>query len=232
MLKVSFPLRLQDAVATYDVAYGSIQRPCNGEEEPGQQWVDVTGKGQTVSGKTIPYGFSLLNDSKYGFDVLGSDVRMTLLRSPIYAYHDPYKPEPQRQYVYQDQGVQTATYRMVPHAGAWQDAALSRRAWELNVRPLWVNEYIHAGTLPEATAFLSAEPSNIVLAVCKKAEDSDEIIVRAYEAAGRATRAVLASTHLAKSFEVDFGAHEIKSLCVRLGAHASVTEIDMLERPY
>ncbi len=70
---------------------------------------------------------------------------MSVLRSPVYAHHDPYLLQGDRRYVYQDQGWQTVVYRLVPHAGAWQDAAVPRRAWELNVAPLWVNEYAHRG---------------------------------------------------------------------------------------
>ncbi len=44
MLKLAFPLRLDAPRATYDAAYGCIERACNGEEEPGQQWVDVSGR--------------------------------------------------------------------------------------------------------------------------------------------------------------------------------------------
>ncbi len=247
MLKLSFPLRLQNPRATYDIAYGSIERACNGEEEPGQQWVDVTGTALTATGDSVQYGFSLLNDSKYGFDVLDADLRMSVLRSPIYAYHDPYKPESQRQYVYVDQGIQAVTYRLLPHAGGWQEAAVPRRAWELNERPSWVNEHIHAGPLPQSAAFLSAEPENIVLAVCKKAEDggfarfalagSDAFIVRAYESAGRATHATLSIPQMNVSFAVDFGAHEIKTWRIELTSPPTVmalhplwTEVDLLER--
>lgn len=230
MLKLSFPLQIKNPRATYDTAYGSIERKCNGEEEPGQQWVDVSGEASTAGGETIAYGFSLLNDSKYGFDVLDSDLRMSVLRSPIYAYHDPYKPEPNRAYVYQDQGIQTITYRLAPHAGAWQTADVSRRAWELNVRPLWVNEYIHAGDLPVDAAFVTVEPANIVLSVCKIAEDSDTLIVRGYESAGTATHAMLSLPMMAVRHEVMFRAHEIKTLCIDV-KNGVITEVDLLERP-
>ncbi|HEY3289287.1 MAG TPA: glycoside hydrolase family 38 C-terminal domain-containing protein, partial [Anaerolineae bacterium] len=222
--------QLQSPKATYDTAYGFIERKCNGEEEPGQQWVDVTGETSTTTGETITYGVSLLNDSKYGFDVLDSDLRMSVLRSPIYAYHDPYKPEPNREYVYQDQGEQTVIYRLIPHAGQWQNAEVSRRAWELNIRPFWVNEYAHAGDLPVNAAFVMIEPANIVLSVCKVAEDSDTLIVRGYESTGVTTHAVLSLPTLAIRHEVVFQAHEIKTIAIDAKNHA-ITEVDLLERP-
>jgi alpha-mannosidase len=230
MLKLGFPLQLEEPTATYDIAYGSITRACNGEEEPGQQWIDVSGFTHNEAGERIPYGVSLLNDSKYGFDAKDSEMRMSILRSPIYAYHNPYKPQAGRHYVYQDQGMQTVRYRLVPHLDRWQNADVPRRAWELNEQPLWVNEYTHVGTLPTATSFLDAEPANIVLSVCKKAEDADALIVRGYESAGRQTFANLHLPQRGIVWQAQFRPHEIKSWRVTLGVQPVVTEVDLLER--
>jgi alpha-mannosidase len=230
MLKLGFPLKLDDPRATYDIAYGSIARACNGEEEPGQQWIDVAGFAQTDSGERIPYGVSLLNDCKYGFDVKDAEMRMSILRSPIYAFHNPYKPEAGRQYSYQDQGIQTVNYQLVPHRGTWQEAAIPRRAWELNERPLWVNEFIHAGNLPVQASFLDAGPSNILVSVCKKAEDAEALVVRGYETAGQATAATLHLPQIGFTWQGHFEPHEIKSWRITLGEQPAVTEVDLLER--
>ncbi|HEY3342788.1 MAG TPA: glycoside hydrolase family 38 C-terminal domain-containing protein, partial [Anaerolineae bacterium] len=230
MLKLGFALNLEDPRATYDIAYGSIARACNGEEEPGQQWIDVSGFARTASGERIPYGVSLLNDCKYGFDVKDAEMRMSILRSPIYAYHNPYKPVAGKQYVYQDQGNQMVSYQLVPHRGTWQEAAIPRRAWELNERPQWVNEFAHAGRLPTAASFLDAEPQNILLSVCKKAEDADALIVRGYETAGKETTAKLRLPQAEFTWQGQFKPHEIKSWRITLGDHPAVTEVDLLER--
>ena len=157
-------------------------------------------------------------------------MRMSILRSPIYAYHNPYSPEPSKQYVYVDQGIQTVNYQLVPHRGSWQDAAIPRRAWELNERPLWVNEYIHDGKLPVIASFLDAEPKNILVSACKKAEDSEALIVRGYETAGRATAATLRLPQSGFTWQAQFKPHEIKSWRITLDAHPTVTEVDLLER--
>lgn len=231
MLKLSFPLNLAIPVATYDLSYGSIERPCNGEEEPGQQWLDVTGVTHNADGESITYGVALLNDSKYGYDVDGADMRMSVLRSPIYAWHNPYKPEPERNYQYQDQGLQTLTYRLVPHAGHWQNVDIVRKAWELNVKPLWVNEYEHDGQLPTQVSYLSCEPENVVLTVCKYAEDANALIVRGFESIGKQTTARITMPALELEWETVFAAHEIKSWKVTPGNVTSVEEVDLLERP-
>ncbi|MCC6446253.1 MAG: alpha-mannosidase [Armatimonadetes bacterium] len=229
MLKLAFPLRLEEPEATYDIAYGHIRRPANGEEEPGQQWLDLSGCTRTDGGERIPYGVALLNDCKYGFDALAAEMRMSLLRSPACAHHDPSALDPDRRYAYLDQGLQTITYRLVPHRGGWQEAAIPRRAWELNVLPLWVNEYAHSGPMPAECAFLDAEPDNILLSVLKKAEEGEAIIIRGYETAGRRSQATVHLPCLHLSWQAVFEPHEIKSWRVSRENGSEVEEVNLLE---
>lgn len=229
MLKLAFPINVKEPEAVFDVPYGFEQRKPTGEEEPSQQWVDVTGHTRDASGQDVPYGVALLNDCKYGLDVLDSEIRLTLLRSPAYANHDPDHPVPERRYQWMDQGIQTITCRLVPHAGAWQDAAIAHRAFELNVPPLCVNEYIHGGKLPAEGSFLEVEPDNIVLTVLKLAEDSDQLVLRGYETAGRPTGALIRLPMLAIEFRATFHPHEIKTWRLTLPGGA-VEEVDLLER--
>ena len=101
MLKLRFPVNLQGAAATFEIPYGQIERPANGDEEPFQSWVDLSGMAQEK-----PYGFSLLNDGKYSLDVNGIEIGLTVLRSPVYAHHIPHELQPERDYPYMDQGIQ------------------------------------------------------------------------------------------------------------------------------
>lgn len=85
LLKLSFPVNVENPEATYEIPFGFITRPVDGTEEHGHQWLDVSG---IVSGRKDPdYGLALLNDSKYSFDVKDNDMRMTVVRSPIFADH-------------------------------------------------------------------------------------------------------------------------------------------------
>ncbi|MDW8322056.1 MAG: glycoside hydrolase family 38 C-terminal domain-containing protein, partial [Armatimonadota bacterium] len=230
MLKLAFPLRLQEPRVTAEAPYGFTVREANGEEEPCQQWIDLSGWATNDDGERIPYGFALLNDSKYGYDALGSELRLSVLRSPAYAHHDPHQLEPQRRYPYIDQGIQTVTYRMVPHAGNWQERHIPRRAWELNVQPIAVNEYTHEGSLFPAASLLRVHPENVLITVCKKAEDSDALIVRAYESAGQACTAHIEMPLLDIAWESPIGACQIKTWRVIIGKPAEVKEVDLLER--
>ncbi len=227
MLKLRFPVNLQFADATYEIPYGHIVRPTDGEEEPGQSWVDITGTARE-SGEI--YGLSVLNDGKYGFDVAGKEVGMTVLRSPAYAHHIPAVLEPGKQYSFIDQGMQRFTYTLLPHRGSWQSAGTARRAAELN-QPLvaLIATYHDDGALAQTASFGLVEPDNIILSVIKQAEDNDDIIVRCYETAKQATRARITLPIWKRTIEATFGPCEIKTLRIPTDPARPVTETNLLE---
>ncbi|MBI1853972.1 MAG: alpha-mannosidase, partial [Planctomycetes bacterium] len=167
-LKVAFPLAVSpDAVATYEIPFGSIERPRNGDEVPALRWVDV---GDAKS------GVALLNDCKHGHSVKDNVLRLSLVRASYYP-----DPEP-------DQYVQKIRYALVPHAGSWKDADVVRQAASFNT-PLVAT----MGTVASAAqhSFLDVEPSSVIPTGVKKAEDSDAVIVRIYESRGDPVRATL-----------------------------------------
>jgi len=220
-------LNLQNPVATGQIPYGFAVRPTNGEEQPCQAWIDVSGLARDGNGQTIPYGMSILNDCKYGFDVKDTDMRLTILRSPLYAYFTDATLEPGKNYEYIDQGVQTLVYALLPHAGDWQDGDTVRAAEELNNPLLALIEPLHHGKLASSSAFLECSPSNVVCTVLKKAEDSDNLIIRLYETSGRNTTATVAFPSLKIRERVRLGHHEIKTLKLSRGR---LTEVDLLEK--
>ena len=44
MVKFSFPVDIESPSATYETPYGNIVRATNGNEDPGQRWIDLSGK--------------------------------------------------------------------------------------------------------------------------------------------------------------------------------------------
>lgn len=181
MLKVAFPINVMDVndvKATFEIPFGSIERPARGNEVPGQKWIDVSG---------ADYGASLLNDCKYGHDVNGSTMRLTLLRCS-------YEPDPTP-----DQGHHEITYSLYPHRGDWTNADTVRRGYEFNnpLIPMIANN--HRGRLPARNSFLKVEPSNVIVTALKKAEESDDLILRFYECEGRGGTASISFGMPAKS---------------------------------
>jgi alpha-mannosidase len=168
MIKAAFPTALVRAEANFEIPFGSIVRPADGHEVPALKWIDLSGIA-TGGGQ---YGVSLLNDSKYGHDVNGSVMRLTLLRSP-------YDPDPRP-----DEGEHHFTYSLYPHPGGWREAAIVRRSYELNNPLIAAAEPAHGGTLPASHSFLRVEPAGLIVTAFKRAEDSEDFIVRFYDSIG------------------------------------------------
>ncbi len=170
MLKVAFPINVKDGKARFEIPFGSIERPANGNEVPGQKWIDVS------SGD---YGVSLLNDCKYGFDVKDNIMRMTLLRAPD-------DPDPTS-----DLGQHEINYSLYPHAGDWKQADTVRRGYEFNNPLIPLVTTPHLGKMPKSYSFLKVEPSNVIVTALKKSESGNNPIMRFYECEGEPCTAEL-----------------------------------------
>ena len=229
MLKLRFPINVKFMKVTYEVPYGHTERFANGEEEPGQSWVDVSGVSRD---REMPYGFSLLNDGKYSLDVNVRDIGLTVLRSPAYAHHIPAMLEPDGNYAFLDQGIQRFRYTLFPHASSWESAGTVQRAAELNQPPITLFATFHPdGTLPQSDSFIHVEPENLMVTVLKQAEDGDGFILRAFETSGAATRARIDLPKLGRVIEANFGPNEIKTFLLPSDQAKPVTETDLLEWP-
>jgi alpha-mannosidase len=182
LLKTAFPLNVTSDFATYEIPYGTIERPTTRDnswekaqfEVPALRWADLSGAGP--DGKI--HGLSILNQDKYGYDAAGNVLRLTLLRSPTW-------PDPDA-----DQGHQHFHYALYPHAGTWKDALTVRHGFEYDYPLQAVVTTAHAGSLPPEHSFASVEPDDVVLTAVKKAEDANGLIFRVYEWAGKETTAV------------------------------------------
>lgn len=178
LIKAAFPLAVKSEFATYEIPYGSIQRPTTRNtpaerakfEVPALRWADLSDQ---------HHGLSILNESKYGYDGKENVLRITLLRSP--AYPDPHA----------DEGKHEFTYSLYPHASTWTQAATTLRGYEMNYPLMARVELGHAGALGAQHSFAQLEPANLVLTAMKKAEDDDGLVLRFYEWAGKPAQAIL-----------------------------------------
>jgi alpha-mannosidase len=124
---------------------------------PGHRWADLSEHG---------FGAAVLTDSKYGYSCDGSDLRISLLRSPK-------SPDPEA-----DMGRHGFAYALVPHPGGWREAGVVAEGIRFNA-PLRL-------AAPPTTpgSFASVDDPNLVLDTIKRAEDSDALVLRLYEAHG------------------------------------------------
>jgi len=172
VLKVGFPLTVHAPQARYEIPYGSITRPTGSTtrfekarfEVPAQRWADLSADG---------YGVSLINDCKYGYDVKGNVMRLTLLRSSTY-------PDPSA-----DKGFHEYRYILYPHAGDFHQAGVVQKSYEYN-EPLQVlRTQAHKGELSGCHSFITVESDHVILNVVKNAEEGEGWILRFYETAGK-----------------------------------------------
>jgi alpha-mannosidase len=172
LLKAAFPLAATSDKATYETPYGSIQRPTTRNnsweqaqfEVPTLRWADLS-DGQ--------HGFSLLNESKYGYDDKDNVLRITLLRSPTW-------PDPDA-----DRGHHHFRYALYPHGGDWKQALTVRCGYEYNYQLKAMQVEAHTGSLPAEHSYITVKPENVVLTAVKKAEDARALIFRVYEWNGK-----------------------------------------------
>jgi len=222
IFKLSFPVDVLDPRAIYEIPYGTIERPTSGQEEPGQRWLDVVGK----DGEGKEKGLLMVNDSKYGFSVDGSEMRISIVRSPIFAFHRPRKPESGKTYVYTDQGKHRIGLVLYPHRGAVSEEKF-QLAERFNNPPIVAFSNSHSGSLPPASSLISCAPGNVILGAVKVAEEHEGIILRLFESAGRQTRCNVALPLLGIEFSTDIGPWEIKTLAV--SSAGTARETDLLE---
>ena len=172
LLKAAFPLAASSEHATYEIPYGSIERPTTRKnsweaakfEVPALRWADLG---------DAAHGFSLINDSKYGYDAKGNVLRISLLRSPTWPDADA------------DRGPQHFAYALYPHAGDWKQALTVRRGYEFNERLRALPVSSHTGARGAEHSFVGVDQDNVVLTAVKKTEDGDALLFRFYEWAGK-----------------------------------------------
>jgi alpha-mannosidase len=198
-LEAVFPLVASSENATYESQSAAVERGNNNPkkfEVPQQQWFDLTDH----SGN---FGTSILNDCKYGSDKPDDNtVRLTLLYTPG------------TRAGYQDQGSQDLgrnefVYAIAPHNDGWQQAGTAYSAQRLNQPLLTFQATAHAGALGKTMSLCKISSDHVSAMAIKKAEDSDEIIIRLHELNG----------HPADNVQVSFA-----------GAIQSAREVDGQER--
>jgi alpha-mannosidase len=176
-LKVTFPLTAANPNATYNWDIGTIERGNNDErkfEVPSHQWFDLTDR----SGA---FGVTILSDCKYGSDKPDDKtLRLTLLRTPGIAPRAGYADQST-----QDWGRHEIVYGLASHAGDYRRAQTDWHAQRLNQPLIAFESSKHPGTLGKTFSILHTNSSRVRVLALKKAEDTDELIVRIVELDGR-----------------------------------------------
>ncbi|MEA3337887.1 MAG: glycoside hydrolase family 38 C-terminal domain-containing protein [Chloroflexota bacterium] len=228
MIKLAFDLPTDLPQATHDVPFGWCNRPCDGAEVPTQMWMDVSGPARGHPEQRV--GLALIDDGKYGCDVAGSMLRLTILRSPPYAYHQPHLPGSKKHYDWIDQGLQQFTLVLSPHAGDWRDAQVVRRAREINLPVVPITMHCHPGPRPAIASLATLSSPELELTALKPAEDGDGFIVRIADRHGRGGAGKLSWQDL--SFPLTVAPREVITLRLSSGRGRWQANLcDMIEKP-
>jgi alpha-mannosidase len=213
VLKISFPTVFAKGTLTYSTPYGFIERSMNGEEEPGQVWIDITSQDQRGA-----YGLAILNDFACGYSVKDGDMRMTVLHSTAWSHHNPEIVTPEDHLRYMEQGSHEFTYRLVPHAGDWREAGIARAAQSFMEPPRLLITHNHKGVWPKQKSFLNLNGKSASITVAKVAEDGAAIILRCLETNGRQDSIQLSGDLMKKAMPITLRPAEIKTVRIPLTA--------------
>ena len=195
-LKLALNTTITDSRVTCNWETSRISRGVNHRtcfEVPSRMWVDMSGDGQ---------GFSLVEDSKYGYDHPSKDtLRMTFLYTPATRFLNGFRDQASH-----DWGHHTIRYGIRPHDGGRDGADALAREFNQPVRAFHLTSGpAEPGVtdLPAPSLLRLSNPDAGVMAV-KLAEESDDILIRLYNRRGRGiVTTVSFCAHLAEVTEVN-----------------------------
>ncbi len=171
MLRVAFATSVDTDRVNCETQFGYVRRStrANTSEERAQiemaahRWVSLSRPGLNVA---------ILNDCKYGYSVNDNVIELNAVRGTDYPA------------VRLDLGEHTFKYGVFADDGADMTATV-RAGWEFNVEPVCVPASTQGAETALTGSFLSVDARSVIVDGIKKAEESGDLIVRTYEAAGR-----------------------------------------------
>lgn len=177
LLKTAFHTDIRTVKATYDIQFGHVERPTHWNtswdwarfEVCGHKWADLSEE---------DYGAALLNDSKYGYSIKDSTMRLSLLKSAKF-------PDTEA-----DMGTHEFTYSFLPHTGRAQDGGVIEAANALNLPAQTI-----PGAFTDTRRLVKVSDHGVQIDAVKKAEEEECLIVRMHECRGGRHRVRLSSDY-------------------------------------
>lgn len=172
LLRTLNPVAVRSRTATFECAFGVVERQTHTNtsweqamfEAVAHRFVDLSEPG---------FGVALLNNAKYGHSARDNVIGMSLVRAPIY-------PDPLA-----DEGVQSFTYALMPHDGAWHEGGVLAEAIDLN-QPLVTLEAVGLSMATYTPIVVEGIP--VAFSGLKPAEEGEGLVLRLYEPCGRRGR--------------------------------------------
>ena len=164
MLRVDFPITVENDFASYQIQYGHIKRPTTHNDSISRAMFEVSAhKWCDLSGKEN--GISLINDCKYGYRIWDSNISMNVLRSPNY----PGKKA--------DIGEHHFRYALYTHTGQVDDSRVYEKAFEFNTPVISIGNTAKSDI---SKSFIKTDNDKIIIDSVKKSEDKKGYIIKMY----------------------------------------------------
>lgn len=206
MLKLSFPTPFECGEVA-SIPYGHIRRTADGKEQPMQNWVCMGTLG-------------IVTDTRTAYDALNGEIRITALRSPLYADHFAERDDFCE---FTGQGEHRFQLILSPCS---EPVSLSQRAAELTCPPEKFSGTYHEGPLKLTEQFIETEGDPVIIDTIKRSEDRSGWVIRLHEPNGRDAHAHISIAAINRSLDVSLSPYQI---CTFLFTATDIIETDFTE---
>ena len=202
MLKCAFDVDINTDKATYEIQFGTLERPTHMNtswdsakfEVCAHKYADISEGG---------YGVSLINDCKYGHDIHDGVIQLSLIKCGVH----PSKRS--------DKGVHEFTYSICPHSGTFAENDIAKKAYFINYPMTAIKASGNTNELPTSYSIVTLDKENVICETVKEAEDTLDTIVRLYESKNTRTRVkVSTALNASKCYLCDLLENELEPLAI------------------
>lgn len=223
MLKIAIPSPFRIGKCRGQVAYGVQEFEPTEDELVAQKWVSMISSDDR-------HALTVINDSVYGFDLKGGELRISLLRSPAYAadlgdskalrMRDRFLPR-------MDQGERIFRFWINGGRANERLTLVDREALAKNETPMALCCF-PSGEGPRSAPGLVLSDKSIQVPAMKMAEDKNWLVIRFYEPTGKERKTQISIPCLNLEWGLSLSAFEIKTIAVDLRTK-EMFELDLLE---
>jgi alpha-mannosidase/mannosylglycerate hydrolase len=114
-------------------------------------------------------------------------------------------------------GRRTFKYAIAPHAGNWLDAQIWQQGWTYNAPMKVARTGTHTGTLPLTKSFMSLDNPTVLLSTLKKAEQSNELILRLFNIGDEKAPVTITVDGLREASQTNMNEEQIGGLTTKDG---------------
>lgn len=231
MLKLEVPLNFKVKTTKSETLYSAQERTSTKDftEQPNQRWVAVQGNSNFMS---------VANTGSFAHNLTKNTLYLNVMRSPAYASFgmgENNRFTDKRFRPRQDQGEHLMSYLIRFGDGHFNEMQASHDAGVLNASPWYQIYYPRSkkkkqSQLMTAGAPISVSAKNVEIVAVKKAEESESLIIRVLEHAGKKTNCNVKLAGYAKQGVVALGPYQLKTVEVsRNGKSVSFKEVSSVE---